>query len=80
MASELTEIFENLTPYIKDLDTALGFCYDYPELGLKFWRGQLCTQEDLEADWFKELELEIQEDYKRFLYFEKVTFYEPIQK
>ena len=79
-ADKLTEFFEHISPSIKDDDAALGFCYDYPELGLKFWRGETCTQEDIEADWFKEIEPEIQEDYKRFLYFETVTFYKPIKK
>lgn len=73
-ASKLIEHFDHLSPYIRNLDTSIGYTYEFPTLGLSFWRGNVCTEEDLEADWFKELIPEIQEDNKKFLYFETVTF------
>ena len=77
-ASKLIKFFENISPSIIDDESVLGFRYDYPKLGLTFWRGNICTEEELEADWFKELNQSIQEDNKRFLYFETVTFYKPM--
>lgn len=45
----------------------------FPELGLSFWRGNVYTKVDVEADWFKALISAIQEDNKRYLYFETIT-------
>lgn len=73
-ARKLIEIFDNITPYNRDLEASLDSTYHFPELGLTFWRGNVCTEEDLESDWFKELAPDIQEDTKRFLYFETVGF------
>lgn len=75
-ASELIEFFDRITPYIRDQNASLGYSYKFPKLGLSFWRGNVCTEEDLELDWFKELLPDIQEDTKRFLYFETVTFHQ----
>jgi len=47
--------------------------YQFSKLGLTFWRGDACTENDLESDWFKELHPEIQEDTKRFKY-ESICF------
>lgn len=77
-ANELIEFFDTITPYIRDQEASLGFKYNFPKLGLAFWRGNICNEEDLESDWFKKLLPEIQEDNKRFLYFETVTFYNVI--
>ena len=74
-AAELIELFDAITPYTRDRDASLGFMYQFPKLGLTFWRGDVCTEEDLESDWFKELIPENQEDTKRFLYFETVRFH-----
>lgn len=73
-ASKLIEIFDSITPYVRDLDASLGYMYHFPKFGLWFWRGNICNEEDLESDWFKELAPDIQEDNKRFLYFETVRF------
>lgn len=55
-------------------EAALGYTYTFPQLGLSFWRGNVCTEDDVEANWFNELAPDIQVDNKRFLYFETVTF------
>lgn len=73
-ACKLVEIFDDITPYIRDQEASLGYMYQFPDLGLIFWRGNVCTEEELESEWFKELDPDIQEDNKRFLYFETVRF------
>lgn len=40
--------------------------YQFPDLGLIFWRGNICNEEDLESEWFKELDPDIQEDNRGF--------------
>jgi hypothetical protein len=42
---------------------------------LSLWRRNVLNDEDLEADWFKELKPSIQEDEMRNLYFETVTIF-----
>ncbi|MBE1556068.1 hypothetical protein [Sporosarcina limicola] len=74
-AIELIELFDTITPYLRDPESSLGYSYQFLKLGLSFWRGNVCNEKDLESDWFKELHPEIQEDNKRFLYFETVTFH-----
>jgi len=74
-ASEVVKSLDAITPYNRSQDAALGFTYQFPDLGLELWRGRVCTEEDLEADWFKELIPENQEDEKRFLFFETITFH-----
>lgn len=73
-AKDIVLHFDMLDPYVRDRDSELGFMYVLPTLGITFWRGNVCNEEDLEADWFKELVPENQEDTKRFLYFETVRF------
>lgn len=74
-AHKLIEHFDAISPYTREKDASLGFMYEFPKLGITFWRGNVCTEDDLEADWFKELHPEIQEDTKKFLYFETVKFH-----
>ncbi|WP_239430704.1 hypothetical protein [Sporosarcina sp. ACRSL] len=74
-ASELIKAIDTIDPYIRDQEALRGFTYQFPDLGLTLWRGNVCTEEDLEADWFKELIPENQEDEKRFLFFETITFH-----
>lgn len=74
-AKEIITYLDQLSPYVRNEEAALGYTYDFPELGITFWRGNVCNEEDLEADWFKQLHPNIQEDTKRYLYFETVTFY-----
>lgn len=74
-ASKLILALDAISPYNRSQDAALGFTYQFPDLGLELWRGRVCTEEDLEADWFKELIPENQEDEKRFLFFETITFH-----
>ena len=73
-AKDIILHFDLLNPYVRDSDSELGFMYVFPTLGISFWRGNVCNEEDLEADWFKELIPENQADTKRFLYFETVRF------
>lgn len=74
-ASELIYALEAISPYNRSQDASLGFMYQFPDLGFTLWRGNVCTEEDLEAEWFKELIPENQEDEKRFLFFETITFH-----
>ena len=74
-AAKLVEYFDSITPYTRDPNASFGFDYLFPKLGLSFWRGNICTEEDLESEEFKELIPENQEDTKRFLYFETVGFH-----
>lgn len=73
-ATKLVEHFDHLSPYNRNEEATLGYTYTFPRLGLSFWRGNVCTENEVEADWFKKLSPDIQADNKRFLYFETVTF------
>ncbi|WP_025026346.1 hypothetical protein [Caldalkalibacillus mannanilyticus] len=73
-ADQLVEMLDKISPYIRNEDAEIGYTYKFPELGMELWRGRICTEEDLKADWFKEMSLDNQEDEKRFLYFETVSF------
>ncbi|QTD42509.1 hypothetical protein [Sporosarcina sp. Te-1] len=77
-AQKLITHFDAISPYIRNSDASVGCMYEFPKLGITFWRGDVCTEEDLEADWFKELHPEIQEDTKKFLYFETVKFHKDL--
>lgn len=68
-AEELIPEIDNLSRYDRD-HSELGYTYEFPELGLSFWRSNILTEADLQAEWFQELRPEIQEDEKKFLYFE----------
>lgn len=74
-AAKLVEYFDSITPYNRTRNAAMGYDYLFLELGLSFWRGNVCTEEYLESEEFKELIPENQEDTKRFLYFETVGFH-----
>ncbi|EJL31964.1 hypothetical protein [Brevibacillus sp. BC25] len=69
--TDLVEKLDTISNYDRN-DRELGGTYDFPELGLLFWRPNVLTEEDLEKEWFKELDPEIQEDEMRNLYFESV--------
>lgn len=77
-AEKLIEHFDAISPYIRNSDSKFGFMYVFPKLGITFWRGNVCTEDDLEADWFKELHPEIQEDTKKYMYFETVKFHKDL--
>ena len=74
-ASQLIDAFDAISPYIRDRESSAGYTYQFPGFPMTFWRGNVCTEQDLESDWFKELIPENQEDEKRFLFFETVTFH-----
>ena len=74
-ASELVKAIGTIAPHHRDQEALRGFTYQFPDLGLTLWRGNVCAEEDLETDWFKELIPENQEDEKRFLFFETITFH-----
>lgn len=74
-ATDLVNALNTISPFMRDRDASMGFTYQFPCLGITFWRGNVCNEDDLETDWFKELIPENQEDEKRFLYFETITFY-----
>ncbi len=73
-ANKIIEFFDTISPYIRDQSASNGFTYQFPKLGITFWRGNVCTEEELESEEFKELDPEIQDDNKKFLYFETVRF------
>lgn len=51
----------------------LGFTYYFPESGLYLWRPVIRNEADLQQEWFKELDPDIQEDEMRNLYFRTVA-------
>jgi|GEM_PF-805367 len=71
-AEDLVAQIDKLTPYARD-HWELGFTYDFPALGLSFWRPSILNDADLEAEWFKEMDPEIQNDEMKNLYFECVS-------
>jgi hypothetical protein len=74
-AGKLVEILDKISPFDRNDDASLGYSYTFPQLGLSLWRGNVLNDEDLEADWFKELKPSIQEDEMKNLYFETVSIY-----
>jgi len=71
-AEDLVAKIDKLSPYDRD-HWELGFTYDFPSLGLSFWRPVILNENDLEAEWFKEMDPEIQKDEMKNLYFECVS-------
>ncbi|ELK42695.1 hypothetical protein BAG01nite_20830 [Brevibacillus agri] len=73
-AIDLVEEIDKITKYDRNY-IELGYAYHFPEIGLLFWRPIVLTEEDLEKEWFKELDPEIQQDEMRNLFFETVTVF-----
>lgn len=71
-ASTLVAKIDEISPYVRDEDACRGYSYTFPKLGLSLWRGNVLNEEDLEEDWFKQLDPEVQEEELRNLYFESV--------
>lgn len=71
-ASTLVAMIDEISPYVRDADACRGFAYTFPKLGLTLWRGNVLNEADLEEEWFKQLDPEIQKDELRNLYFESV--------
>jgi hypothetical protein len=71
-ASTLVAKIDEISPYVRDADASRGFAYTFPKLGLSLWRGHVLNDDDLEEEWFKQLDPNIQEDERRNLYFESV--------
>jgi hypothetical protein len=71
-AEELIAELDKISKYDRD-HKELGWTYDFPEWGLSFWRLNICKEEDLQEEWCKRLRPEIQEDEKKYLYFECVS-------
>lgn len=71
-AEELVARIDSFSRYDRN-DRELGWTYDFPELGLSFWRPNILREADLEEDWFQEMQPAIQEDEKRNLFFECVS-------
>ncbi|HZG79993.1 MAG TPA: hypothetical protein VEZ13_04380 [Brevibacillus sp.] len=69
---ELVVTIDKISNYDRN-HRELGWTYNYPELGLSFWRPNILKESDMQEDWFKELKPSIQEDEKRNLYFECVS-------
>ena len=72
-ASKLIEHFDYISHFDRNQEASLGYTYKFTDLGLSFWRGNVCTEDDIESEWFKNLSPSIQEDNKKFLFFETVT-------
>lgn len=56
-----------------DPNTESETLFRFPSLGISFWRSRALKEKQMEEAWFKEMDPEIQEDEKRFLYFEAVS-------
>ncbi|OWA36588.1 hypothetical protein B9G55_00435 [Saccharibacillus sp. O16] len=76
-AEELIARLDALSPYRRDEDAELGFRYLFPELGMLLWRSRIMREEDREADWYKEMPPENQEDELRFRFFETAAVFTP---
>ncbi|UFJ40654.1 hypothetical protein LOK74_22020 [Brevibacillus humidisoli] len=71
-AEELVEMIDRISRYDRT-HWEVGCTYIFPELGLTLWRPSEFKEEDMEAEWFKELRPDIQEDEMRNLYFQTVA-------
>ncbi|KGX85223.1 hypothetical protein [Pontibacillus marinus] len=74
-ADDLVKMIDKISPYNRDNEESeRGFLYEFPLLGLSLWRGNVLSEEDLNADWSKEIKPDIQEDMIREgMYFESVS-------
>lgn len=75
-ADELVQLLSERSPYEDNDDSRLGFCYRFPHLGLSLWRPGVLREEDLQADWYKEMPVENQEDELKYFYFESIGVFE----
>jgi len=71
-AEELVAQIDQLSPYDRE-HGELGYTYEFPALGLTFWRPVILNEADLAAEWFQEMDPAIQEDEMKNLYFECVS-------
>lgn len=71
-AEELAAKIDQISPYDRD-DWELGYMYIFRELGLSFWRPNIYKEEYEQEAWFQEMAPEIQEDERKYLYFESVS-------
>lgn len=73
---ELIKLLDQISPYDRS-NAELGYTYNFPLIGLSLWRSVMLSDEDLQQDWFKELDPEIQKDEMKYLFFEAVAVYKP---
>lgn len=78
-ADELVQRIDKISHYDRS-NTEMDTCFRFPELGLTLWRPDLFKEENLEEEWFKELQPDIQEDYKKNLYFSSVAVEPPTNR
>ncbi|OWR29394.1 hypothetical protein CDO73_14440 [Saccharibacillus sp. O23] len=76
-ADELVPRLDAISPYVRDEDAELGFRYLFPQLGMLLWRSRVFREEDREAEWYREMPPENQEDERRFRFFETVAVFSP---
>ncbi|WP_028545254.1 hypothetical protein [Paenibacillus taiwanensis] len=76
-APELIEKIDSTSKYLRDCDSATGYSYVFADIGIAFWRPSVFNENDIHEDWFKELLPSIQEDEKKYLYFESVLICGP---
>ncbi|MEJ3718407.1 hypothetical protein WGM54_10355 [Paenibacillus polymyxa] len=73
-ADELVKLIDKISPYERN-HPEIGWTYSFPELGLSLWRSRIFNEEDTKEEWFKEMDVEEQEDELRFRYFETVSLF-----
>lgn len=75
-AEELVETIDKISPYDRN-HPDIGWMYTFPKLGLSLWRSRIFNEEDTKEEWFKEMDVEEQEDELRFRFFETVSLFVP---
>ncbi len=76
-ADELIPRLDAISPYLRDEDAEFGFRYLFPRLGMLLWRSRVFREEDREAQWYREMPAENQEDEQRFRFFETAAVFAP---
>ncbi|WP_028545256.1 hypothetical protein [Paenibacillus taiwanensis] len=75
-AEEVGLIIDQVAKYDRE-KAKHGFLYEYPELGLSFWRSNVFTEADMQKEWFLAKRPEEQADDLLYMYFESVRVYCP---
>jgi hypothetical protein len=72
-ASDLIPLIDRISPY--DREKSDGYSYNFPEIGLSFWRDMNLTEGNMQENWYKDMSPENQEDTAKYLYFGCVGVY-----
>lgn len=56
-------------------DTSGETQYLFIDIGLSLWRASVLKEEDMQENWFKEMDVENQEEEKRYMFFQTIAVY-----